>query len=145
MDGTTPLDSVPTDGNGKTSFNNLTHGNYEISEKTAPDGYVLSSETTQYFRIESGVVKWLVRGTDKPSEWVEKTGAEENGMVGFEPAHPEAGEQSATNAAFTVKNEPGAVLPSTGGPGTSLICLLGIMLTGLAGAGMVMQLRRKAS
>lgn len=77
MDGTTSTDSVPTDGDGKTSFSNLTHGYYELTEKSAPDGYVLSEETVTYFKIENGVVKWLVRGTTKPSEWAEKTGKAE--------------------------------------------------------------------
>ncbi|MBQ9065601.1 MAG: LPXTG cell wall anchor domain-containing protein [Blautia sp.] len=44
-----------------------------------------------------------------------------------------------------VGNEPGAALPNTGGPGTSLIYLLGTMLTGIAGAGTVMKRRRKAA
>ena len=36
-----------------------------------------------------------------------------------------------------------AVLPSTGGPGTSLFYLLGIMLMGTAGAGLVMKRNRR--
>ena len=47
------------------------------------------------------------------------------------------------NARVTVSNEPGASLPQTGGPGTSLVYLLGIMLTGFAGAGLMMRERRK--
>ena len=34
-------------------------------------------------------------------------------------------------------------LPNTGGPGTNMLYLLGIMLTGLAGAGLVMKRRRR--
>ena len=44
---------------------------------------------------------------------------------------------------FRIANEPGAVLPNTGGSGTNLIYLFGIMLTGLAGAGLVMRKRRR--
>ena len=44
-----------------------------------------------------------------------------------------------------VKNTPGAALPNTGGPGTDLTYLLGIMLTGLAGTGLVIRRRRKQS
>ena len=43
------------------------------------------------------------------------------------------------------ENEPGAALPATGGPGTDMIYLLGFMLTGLAGAGLVMRRRRNAA
>jgi len=47
---------------------------------------------------------------------------------------------------ISIKNEPGVELPATGGPGTTLFYLLGIMLTGLAGAGLVMKrLRRNAA
>ena len=38
---------------------------------------------------------------------------------------------------FTVGNEPGAALPSTGGPGTRAITLAGLALTLLALAGIV--------
>ena len=51
--------------------------------------------------------------------------------------------QSAGVYIITVKNEPGAALPNTGGPGTNLIYLFGIMLTGLAGTGLVMKRRRR--
>lgn len=136
QDGTTPIDSAPTDGNGKTSFSNLTHGYYEISEKQSPLGYVLSEDTTFYFKIESGEVKWLVKGTNKPSEWAEKEEKAEGESVDFEPAHaaieadPENNieAQSATNAAFTVENTPGAALPSTGGSGTRLFTIFGTIL-----------------
>ena len=42
---------------------------------------------------------------------------------------------------ISVKNEPGAALPKTGGPGTSLFYLLGIMLTFFAGAALVRKKR----
>jgi len=44
---------------------------------------------------------------------------------------------------FKVENEPGAALPNTGGPGTTTLYLLGIMLTTFAGAGLVMRKRRR--
>ena len=50
-------------------------------------------------------------------------------------------ENNTTN--IIVGNTPGVALPNTGGPGTNLIYILGIMLTGLAGAGLVMKRRRR--
>ena len=44
---------------------------------------------------------------------------------------------------ITVYNSTGYELPSTGGPGTNLIYILGILLTGIAGAGLVMRKRRR--
>ena len=142
LGGTTPTDSDPTDTNGKTSFSNLTHGYYEISEKTSPDGYVLSGDATFYFKIESGAVKWLVKGSNKPSEWEEKAEKADGEIVDFDPAHPavvadpenNVEAQSAKNATFTVENEPGAALPSTGGPGTRIFAILGSLMILFAGA-----------
>ena len=65
LDGTTPTDSDATDSNGKTSFGNPTHGYYEVTEKTAPAGYILTDDTGFYFKIENGEVKWLKKGTGK--------------------------------------------------------------------------------
>ena len=44
---------------------------------------------------------------------------------------------------IVVGNEPGAALPNTGGPGTTLFYMIGLMLTALAGAGLVMKKRRR--
>ncbi len=44
---------------------------------------------------------------------------------------------------FVIGNTPGATLPNTGGPGTNLIYLFGFLMTGLAGAGLVMKRRRR--
>ena len=112
----------------------------------------MTDEITFYFKIDNGEVKWLVRGTGKPSSWTEKS--RENGdMVSFEEAHaavvadPEHGIEAvpASNDVFTVENTPGAALPSTGGPGTNMIYLLGIALIGLAGAGLTLRSRGKAT
>ena len=43
----------------------------------------------------------------------------------------------------TVLNNPGVELPSTGGPGTNLIYLLGLLLTSFAGTGILMKRRRR--
>jgi hypothetical protein len=44
---------------------------------------------------------------------------------------------------YTVENEPGAELPSTGGPGIKIFYILGILLTCFAGAGMLMRSPRR--
>lgn len=114
----------------------MTHGYYEITEKKAPEGYVLTGDTTFYFKIENGEVKWLEKGTGKPSTWAVKTNTSEADMVSFVAARAadESAGTPATNATFTVKNEPGSELPSTGGPGTRLYTILGTMLITLGAA-----------
>ena len=46
---------------------------------------------------------------------------------------------------YMIVNNAGCELPYTGGPGTDLIYLLGIMLTGIAGAGLLMRRKKKAA
>ena len=44
---------------------------------------------------------------------------------------------------LTFGNTPGVALPNAGGPGTDVIYLLGLLITGLAGTGLVMRKRRR--
>ena len=109
-------------------FENLAAGRYRLTEVQAPDGYVILSKNV-YFTVEfdntSGTVQ--VRLTDEAG-----TGpAADSGATVFDTT-------------ITVKNTSGTALPSTGGPGSKLIYLLGIMLTGIAGAGLLMKKRRNA-
>ena len=124
MDGTAPRDSDPTDADGKTSFGNLTRGYYEVTEKQAPEGYVLTSQNPFYFKVENGQIKWLEKGEGKPSTWRDAT---QDDIVSFTAATPASGTQAATNATFTVKNEPGAELPAAGGLGNTVTNILGAM------------------
>ncbi len=139
LDGTTPRDSQATaQDTGKTSFRSLTRGYYEITEKTAPAGYGITSDTAFYFKVENGSVTWLEKGTDKPSTWSSKTTDE---MVSFTAGSPASEGHAATNASFTVKNEPGAALPAAGGPGTTWMYILGMLM--VVGAGMTLAVRRR--
>ena len=52
-------------------------------------------------------------------------------------------DQTQDGVNYMIRNNAGVELPSTGGPGTNIIYLFGIMLTGLAGAGLVMKRRRR--
>ena len=93
----------------------LTDDTYTLREVSAPAGYVIT-DSGKVFKTENGAIK----NTD-------------------DSAH----QNEATDIAFEVENEPGAALPNTGGPGITLIYLLGIMLTAFAGAGLAMRKRRR--
>ena len=97
-------------------------GEYKLIEDNTHDGYVIKQKEID-FMITNGVLS----GTDI------------EGIVKFEVA------DGSNLALITVTNVRGAALPNTGGPGTDLFYLLGIMLTGLAGAGLVMKRRRCAA
>ena len=90
---------------------------YEIVEVSAPTGYVIEHNTPVKFKVTGGTLadKTMTAGVDYRS----------------------------TDNDFIIPNNPGAALPNTGGSGTNLIYLFGIMLTGLAGAGLVMRKRRR--
>ncbi len=146
--GTDLPDSAPTKENtGKTSFEGLTQGYYEITEKTPPAGYVLTDAVPVYFRIENGVVSRIEWSADQ-AKWIEKGNDE---LITFEaavpavsdnPDTPENESADAVNAAFTIGNTPGSALPSTGGPGSRFIILLGAMFVLAAGGILVLRLRR---
>ena len=97
-------------------------GTYYFRETTAPNGYTL---------LENRIVVTVQQGAI--------TAVMENpGTTLY------ADQLSSDHTAyrFEVMNYPGVELPNTGGPGTGLLYLAGLMLTGLAVAGLVMRKQR---
>lgn len=103
---------------GKVSLGLLTPGTYYLFETEAPSGY---------------------NTMDMPVEIVVR----ENGVSLMQGSRNQVEEISQEKAELMVMNSAGAELPSTGGPGTKRLYLLGIMLLGLAGAGYVLKWRSK--
>ena len=56
-----------------------------------------------------------------------------------------AADATMDNAYYKIYNNPGVELPATGGPGTRLIYLFGILFTAIASTGLVMKKRRAAA
>ena len=100
----------------------LSVGRYRLEETQSPDGYVILIKYT-YFNIAQNGTASL---TDE-----EGTGSNSNQYA------------SISGNTITVKNIPGAALPSAGGPGTGLLYLLGTMLMALAGAVFVLRRKRR--
>ena len=50
-----------------------------------------------------------------------------------------------TGKTLIIKNEPGAALPSTGGSGTWMLYMFGILLAGCGGTGLFIKQRRRAA
>ena len=125
-------DSVKTtDTNGALSFEGLPDGQYKISEKKPPDGYLKTGNNDIYFDIVQGTL------TRYGSEY---SGSERD------PADAITGEANmityeSDNHAFIVGNTPGTELPKTGGIGTTLFTALGGLMMGTAGA--ILTLRKK--
>lgn len=110
--------------NGIFAFTDLTAGYYKIEETAFPAGYVkLSDDPT--FKVElDSADGFKVTLLNNPDNMLRLEGDKLTLIIG---------------------NTPGVALPSTGGPGTRLYYLLGIMLTAFAGAGLVMRKRRRAA
>lgn len=118
---TWPEQEVSSDAGtkGQLKFEKLAIGYYELVETNPPAGYVRTSANPRFkVKIDTdGSLKVEFTNTD---------------MVTYD----------STTKTFTVKNEPGAALPNSGGPGTRLIYLLGIVLTGIAGVGLMLRKHR---
>ena len=125
--------TATTNGQGETSFIDIEPGFYEIRETGIPSGYVVIGDAVSYIRVANGSIEQIKVNADK-NGWDVVSSI---GNFEFEAA------SGTDNAKLTVSNEPGFELPHTGGPGTKLIYLLGIMLTGIAGAGLVIRKRRE--
>ena len=117
------------------SFNDIALGYYEIKETQTPAGYIITGDAAFYIKIEATGIKLLEKEV-------------KDGKLGFkEAASTKVGNVTigtqGTTVTFTVENTPGAALPNTGGPGTNLIYLLGLMLTSVGCGGLMMRKRRK--
>jgi LPXTG-motif cell wall-anchored protein len=82
---------------------------------------------------DNGIVL-LTKGEGAPNTW-EKNAVSYGNVKTFTAASTDK------NAQATVENTPGAALPHTGGSGTMLYYLMGLMLIAVAGIGAVMKLR----
>lgn len=109
-----PDSAAPVDNEGKLAFGGLGPGYYELVETKSPDGFIKTSKDPR-FQIIVDAQTGLLR-------------------VVFADASYDMVTYNAETYTFTVQNEPGAALPSTGGPGTKLFSILGGMLILIAGA-----------
>ena len=110
--------SDQTDQLGKVSLGPLTEGTYYLVETKAPNGY----------NTETSPIKIVVRD-DKVS--LTQGSSQRDSII------------TQDRAEVLVTNSAGVELPYTGGPGTRLFYLLGILLAGIAGAGLLLRKHRR--
>ena len=118
---------------GTAAFTELGFGCYEIRETKAPNGYLLSNESTFYIKVTGSGISLVKREGDTIIDPVEPINV--SGLVTF-VAEPETETFTAT-----VGNTPGTELPATGGIGTHLSSFLGAIL--MLASGVILMLRRK--
>ena len=123
---------------------------YYLVETKAPDGYYILTEplkvsidledhNTSDWLQEAAVKVTALDGTDSSSA----IRVIPEGQHGITYDHTD--DTIDASVEYMIVNNAGHELPYTGGPGTDLIYLLGIMLTGLAGAGLWMRRKKKAA
>ncbi|MDO5138620.1 MAG: SpaA isopeptide-forming pilin-related protein, partial [Oscillospiraceae bacterium] len=143
---------------------------YYLIETKAPDGYNMRDDpmpvtlkiSNSYTSMPVADGMTPVELTERPSglyNWTQKAALSLDApnvmrtTAAYDPDNPET---DLTNQGITpssiyevmyyrIANNPGFELPATGGPGTNFVYLLGILLTGIAGAGLLMRKRKRTA
>ena len=104
---------------GGITLTGLVDGQYQLQEITPPAGYVITNTAPVTFTVSEGIIT----STEGTITGVRYTAAAET-----------------SDAEFIIPNTPGVALPNTGGPGTGLYTILGMILT--VGAGLLLWRRK---
>ena len=116
-----------TDDKGELSFTGLPNGQYMLKETKSPNGYVRDSDVKIYFKVEANsTLTW----TDASGTAKDPQNAVDN-LVGYIP----------DSKTYVVGNKAGAQLPATGGPGTIIFYLSGLLLTTLSAITLLLKRR----
>lgn len=114
---------VKTDTNGALNFTGLKEGTYKVVETKAPQGY---NKLTAPIEV---VITAKYDAEGKLTEW---------------GVHKSGDAYAKDNTTITVQNNKGLELPSTGGMGTALFTVFGVLIVAL-GAGWYVKSNRKSS
>lgn len=126
--------TLTSDVKGLFSVTGLDDGTYYLKETKAPAGYNLPASD-----FEVKIAATTANGQDwagNAATALTKIDVTVGGTAG-------TGDVNTGTAAITIKNTKGSSLPSTGGMGTVLLYVAGIAVFVLAGATLVMALRRR--
>ena len=105
---------------------NLTAGDYKLTEKAAPSGYVILMNPIEFRVNLDGTV------TKADDESTALAGSSDKASTHY--YYTDTSTTDKKSGTVTVINEKGASLPSTGGPGNDTLYLLGMMLLSVPGA-----------
>ena len=126
-----------TGKDGMTSFKGIEPGYYQVTETNSPKGYIITGDDSFYIKVEGTSIKLLekVVSNDKKLTFKETDGKVGNVVLSSD----------GTKVTFRVENEPGKSLPATGGIGTRLTGLVGILMSITSGAALLLRRRKKYS
>ncbi len=152
------IDDVKSGQDGRITMKGLDAGKYLLIETQAPAGYIKASDPVRIEIIanvqpseyeEDG---YTIQTDELKSYRVLVNGEETAKYTITNKADPSKTTSDEGDTVVgkdgdkgKIKNVQGAELPSTGGPGTTTLYLLGIILTGLSFIGLVMRFRWKTT
>lgn len=124
----TKEETIHTLAEGTLTIADLPSGDYRLTEIHPPEGYIIEHSDT-YFTVNANGTGDVITAT---------TGQQAYSAIGVSTK-----KTTKDNDTLVIPNTLGAALPATGGSGTHLIYLLGIIFTSLAGAGFLLGRRKR--
>lgn len=116
------------------TFSGLDDGSYKLAETTTPAGYNTISDIE--FTVNADhTITW--DGTNRTGVLTSLTGTDVNNTITFTP------DVTAGSLSTDVENKSGATLPETGGIGTTIFYVVGIIL--VLGAGLLLITKKRMS
>ncbi|RYQ32105.1 hypothetical protein PG2019B_0252 [Bifidobacterium pseudolongum subsp. globosum] len=119
---------------GRIGFSDLPWGTYTMKETKAPDGYNVDSETVYTFTVDA---------THRENVQIYKKGNPNSPIL--TPSNPtdQEGNPLPDYPNQVISNEPGVVLPATGGEGNTRIVLFGFALIAISMLGCGVAMRKR--
>ena len=123
---------------GQFKLTGLEWGTYTLVESKAPDGYDVDS-TVRTFTFGP------VSGSDGTGKWNSNGVAPATGAAtgNFATSNVDYDSSVFTFAVGSIKNQPGVILPATGGEGLNKMYTAGFLAVAIAVAGLALSLRRR--
>lgn len=119
---------------GRIGFSDLPWGTYTMKETKAPDGYNVDSETVYTFTVDA---------THRENVQIYKKGNPNSPIL--TPSNPtdQEGNPLPNYPNQVISNEPGVILPATGGEGNTQIALFGFALIAISMLGCGLAMRKR--
>ena len=123
---------------GQFKLTGLEWGTYTLVESKAPDGYDVDS-TVRTFTFGPA------SGSDGTGQWNSNgvAPATDAATGNFTPSNVDYDSSVFTFAVGSIKNQPGVILPATGGEGLNKMYTAGFLAVAIAVAGLALSLRRR--